>query len=180
MKKMLFVTFSGLLCLLFSCKSKDSGGGMSAQAQKNLDAIHGITKAIETGDLSKLGDYIAADAVDHSGEHGDVKSLDSIKAQLATWTNMASDMKTEIIKEIADDEYVMSFSTQSGTMKAAAMGMPAGPYKMTTVEVSKFKDGKATEHWTFMDGAEMMKMMGGAQSPMEMKSDTTKKMDSKM
>ena len=179
MKKMLFVTFSGLLCLLFSCKSKDSGG-MSAQAQKNLDAMHGILKAIESGDVSKLGDYIAADAVDHAGEHGDVKSLDSIKAQLAGRTNMASDMKTEIVKEFADDEYVMSLMTQSGTMKVAAMGMPAGPYKMTTIELSKFKDGKSIEHWTYMDGAEMMKMMGGAQSPMEMKSDTTKKMDSKM
>ena len=179
MKKILFVTFSGLLFLLFSCKSKDSGS-MSAQAQKNLDALHAISKAIESGDLSKIGDYIAADAVDHAGEHGDVKGLDSIKAELAGWVNMATDMKSEIIKEFADDDYVMSLMTQSGNLKVAAMGMPAGPYTMTTIEVSKFKDGKSTEHWTYMQPAEMMKMMGGPQAPMDMKGDTTKKMDSKM
>jgi hypothetical protein len=54
-----------------------------------------------------------------------------------------------------------------------SMGMPAGTnVDMSPIEVSKFKDGKATEHWTFMQPAEMMKMMPA----MGNKMDTTKKM----
>jgi len=30
---------------------------------------------------------------------------------------------------------------------------------MTSVDVTKFKDGKATEHWVYSDPNEMMKMM---------------------
>jgi predicted SnoaL-like aldol condensation-catalyzing enzyme len=34
---------------------------------------------------------------------------------------------------------------------------------MTAIEVVRFKDGKAVEHWSFMEPREMMKMM--AQQP---------------
>jgi predicted SnoaL-like aldol condensation-catalyzing enzyme len=40
------------------------------------------------------------------------------------------------------------------------MGMPNGPYDMTAIELAKFKDGKAVEHWNFMEMQSMMKMMG--------------------
>lgn len=39
----------------------------------------------------------------------------------------------------------------------------AGSYEMNGVEVVRFKDGKAVEHWAFMDAREIMKMMAGAQ-----------------
>jgi predicted SnoaL-like aldol condensation-catalyzing enzyme len=68
----------------------------------------------------------------------------------------------EIIKELADDEYVFSWLRFTGTT-SGIMGMPAGPYNMTSIEVVRFKDGKAVEHWGFMEPREMMKMM--AQQP---------------
>ncbi len=47
------------------------------------------------------------------------------------------------------------------------MGKKAGEvYSMNSMEVGKFKDGKMTDHWTFVDPAEMMKMMGGAMPAM--------------
>ena len=61
------------------------------------------------------------------------------------------------------------------------MGMAAGPYDTHMMEITKFRDGKAVEHWAYMEMAEMMKMMGqqGAPPPPPMAADTTKaKMDS--
>jgi predicted SnoaL-like aldol condensation-catalyzing enzyme len=52
------------------------------------------------------------------------------------------------------------------------MGMPKGPFDMTAIELAKFKDGKAVEHWSFMQIQDMMKMMG--QQP---DMDNMKKMD---
>ena len=45
--------------------------------------------------------------------------------------------------------------------KCGPMGAaPAGTkYDMTVVHVSKFKDGKATDHWEYMTMGDMMKMM---------------------
>ena len=70
-------------------------------------------------------------------------------------------MKTETIKALADSEYVFQWMRFSGTSEGG-MGMPKGPFNMQSIELSKFnKDGKATDHWTFMQPADMMKMMPG-------------------
>jgi len=37
---------------------------------------------------------------------GDIKGLDSIKAELTKIHTMVSDMKTEVVKELGDSEYV--------------------------------------------------------------------------
>ncbi|MEO8770977.1 MAG: ester cyclase [Ferruginibacter sp.] len=179
MKKFLFVSATALCCFFISCNNNNSGG-LSPAAQKNLDANHAIQKAFETKDFSKIGDYIADDAVDHAGEKGDVKGLANMKIEFDKMAAMTENDKTDIKKELADDEYVMSWSRYNGKMKTDGMGMKAGdPFDMGGIEVTKFKDGKAIEHWSFMDMADMMKMMppppaAGAMPPMQM--DSTKKM----
>jgi len=68
------------------------------------------------------------------------------------------DMKTETVREVADGDYVYSWMRYTGTSDGT-MGMPNGPYDMAAI-VAKFKDGKAIEHWNFMETQSMMKMMG--------------------
>ncbi|HWC54023.1 MAG TPA: ester cyclase [Chitinophagaceae bacterium] len=163
MKRLLFALPAICICALLSCSGGNSGG-MSATAKKNLDACNAINAAILSGDVSKLGDYISADAVDHSGGRGDIKGLDSIKASLASIHNMSTDMKVVTIKELADDDYVFQWQRFTGTSSSADMGMPAGTkYDMAAIEVSKMKDGKAIEHWEFLQPSDMMKMMSQSQ-----------------
>lgn len=160
MKRSILMLTAGFALCLASCNSNEKGEGKNAVAEKNLEAVHGINKAIETGDVSKLGDYIAADAIDHSPE-GDVKGLDSIKAHLAVIHTTSENAKTETIKEFADSTDVIQWMRYTGTCKVAmGPGCPIGSkYDMTVVHISKFKDGKAVEHWEFMLPGEMMKMM---------------------
>ena len=175
MKKLFFISV-GVCCFFISCQPN---AGMSDTAKKNLEAAQAVAKMFESGDFSKVGDYIAADAVDHAGMNGDVKGLDSLKASFAQMTGMMSDMKNEIIKELADDEYTFQWMKQSSTMKVDAMGMKAGSKNtFDAIEVSKFKDGKITEHWTFLSTTDLPKMMS-AMSNMSpgttnMKMDTTR------
>ena len=160
MKKFLIIISAGFICLLSSCNSKKEESGMSDKAKKNLEANAAITKMFETGDWSKVGDYIAADGIDHTGMTGEVKGLDSLKAEFVMMGNMMSDMKNEVVKEFADDDYVMSWMKESWTMKADGMGMKAGDkMNVNAIEVSKFKDGKSTDHWGFISMTDMMKMM---------------------
>jgi hypothetical protein len=54
----------------------------------------------------------------------------------------------------------MAWMRWTGTSDGSIPDMPAGPYDMSGIEVVRFKDGKAVEHWAFMDARELMKMMG--------------------
>ena len=66
MKKLFACLLAAGTVSFFSCNS----GGESATAKKNKEVNDAIMKAYEAGDFSKMGDYIAADAVDHGGETG--------------------------------------------------------------------------------------------------------------
>lgn len=164
MKKLLFVIASA--GFLFTYTSCTDAGGMSAAAKKNLEANRAITKSFETKDFSKLGDYIDENCVDHAGENGDIVGLENMKAEFARMVEGIEDSKTEVIKELADDEYVMAWMRFTGKLKMDMMGMKAGDsYDMTAIELSKFKDGKAIEHWTFMQPSDMMNMMSPPPAP---------------
>ncbi len=156
--KLLFFIISS--CVFIACTS-DKKGGISEKAQKNLDAMHGISKAIESGDMSNLNDYLAENVIDHAAEGGPAKGFENVKAEITKYSQYADNMKSEVIKELADDDYVMCWMRFTGTMKVDQMGMKKGDtYNTTALEVSKFNaDSKAVEHWTFVDPAEMAKMM---------------------
>ncbi|TMI84012.1 MAG: nuclear transport factor 2 family protein, partial [Bacteroidetes bacterium] len=145
MKKLLvpFVILFVVFCT--SCSNQQSG--MSDRAKKNLETATAVAKMFESHDWSKTGDYIAADAVDHSGPRGEVKGLDNIKAQFNEFGNSMSDMKNEVVKEVADDEYVFQWMKESWTQTKDEMGMKAGSkMNMDAIEVSKFNsEGKVTD-----------------------------------
>ena len=162
MKKILLVCLAAGSIFFVSC---NSGGGMSATAKKNLEVNDAIMKAYEAGDFTKMGDYIAADAVDHGGETGDIKGLDNIVSEMKRYRTMMPNMKVEMTRSLADDEYVYTWGKMTGTMNGKTV-------TMSSVDVSKFKDGKAVEHWVYMDPKEMMQMMPPAPAPA---TDTLKK-----
>ena len=157
MKKFFFILSAVAIFLLSACNEMDSGnGGMSDAAKKNLDAFHAVDNAFQTGDISGIDSVVASDFIDHTPK-GDY-NRDSLKAMI-TMMKKAGTMKSEIKKELADDEYVMGWLHWTGTSDGSIPDMPAGPYDMNGIEVVRFKDGKAVEHWAFMDAREMMKMM---------------------
>lgn len=182
MKKIFFITTVSAACLLSACSSKKSEGGMSDQAKKNIEACNSVNRAMESGDVSKLGDFIAADGIDHTGMNGtEVKGLDSIKAELGSMKNYFDNIKFEVVNQVASDEWVYQWIRFTGKSKVDMMGMKKGDdITNDAVEVSKFnKDGKATDHWEFMTAQEFQKMMGGANQNMPMK-DSTAKPENKM
>jgi predicted SnoaL-like aldol condensation-catalyzing enzyme len=137
MKKLFVILAVVALNSLIACNS-----GMSSTAKKNKEVNDAIMKAFEAGDFSKMGDYIAADAVDHGGEKGDVSGLENIVAAMKGYREQMGEMKSETIRELADDDYVMVWSKMAGR-------------NMTTVDIAKFKDGKAVEHWIYVDAKDM-------------------------
>ncbi len=173
--KSLCLVAASALCLFSACTNPQSASSSSDQsmAQKNLDAVHIVNKAFETGDVSHIDDAVAADFVDHT-ERGE-RGRDSLKVMITQMHNTLKDMKAEILKEVADNDYVFQMMRYTGT--GDGVMMPPGPYDMHSVEVIRLKDGKGVEHWGFADMGEMMKMMSkqgaSGEMPSPAKADTT-------
>ncbi len=170
MKKLISTVTLASICFLISCNSKESGG-MSDKAKKNLDASHIVSDAFMSGDASKIDDAVASDFVDHT-DRGDM-GRDSLKAMINMMKKEFPDMKMTMGKEVADDDYVMSAMEFTGTSNGQ-MGMPAGPYDIHAIQMVKFKDGKAVEHWEYMRNDDAMKMVQGMAQAMRAQADTTK------
>jgi predicted SnoaL-like aldol condensation-catalyzing enzyme len=172
MRKILFFILPFFSFAFFSCDHvKVASASDSSAAQKNLEAHRMITKTFETGDVSGIDSVIADDFVDHT-DRGDMVGKDSLKSMIKWSHDNMKDMKMKAVKELADDDYVMAWMNMTGTSDGS-MGMPKGPFDMNSIEVSKFRDGKAVEHWSFVNMQEMMKMMGGGMPGGGM--DSTKK-----
>ena len=165
MRKIFFLISIATICFLSACNEKaaTASGEMSDAAKNNLDAFHVVGKAFETGDVSQIDSVVASDFIDHRPT-GDVKGTDSLKAMITMMKN-AGTLKSEIKKQLADDEYVMAWMRWTGTTTVPMDGMPAGPVDMNGVEVVRFKDGKAVEHWPFMPPPPPMTNMPQQQTP---------------
>lgn len=157
MKKIL-VPFVALLWMA-SCND-DAGQPHSHDSdlkQKNIAASNAISKAFETGDVTAIDSVVSNDFIDHT-DRGDMKGRDSLKAAIKWIHANMKDMKMERVHQLADDDYVYSWMRYTGTSDGT-MGMPNGPYDMSAIEVAKFKDGKAIEHWNFMEIRDVMRMI---------------------
>jgi len=157
MKKVfLFICTVGCFAF-FSCTNNV---GMSDKAKKNLDNARAIAKSFETKDISKLDDYLDKDVVDHASPGAETKGIENVKKMFQEMQGTMSDSKMETVKELADDDYVYQWMKESWTQTQESMGMKPGNYSFNMIEVSKFNaDSKVTEHWSFIDVNDMMKMM---------------------
>ncbi len=169
MKKLLILVLSSGLFVMMSCGDKKDSTAtttdnksveneMNAADKAKLDAFNTVSNAFQTGDVSKIDAVVAEDFVDH-GDMKDVKGRDSLKAMIVAMHAKIKDAKTETLDQVVSGDYVYAWMRYSGTSDGS-MGMPAGPYNMSAIELVKFNnDNKAIEHWAFMEMREMMKMM---------------------
>jgi ketosteroid isomerase-like protein len=166
-----FFALAGLF-LLFSCNDASKEGKVnddfSTQAKLNSEHTKEVYRAIETGDVSKLDSFIAADIIDHASNNGkDVVGIDSLKHHLSKIHTYFDNLKSEIISEATslDGQYHYSMYRMRGTAKQNPWGMPVGmEMDDTGIDVVKIRDGKAAEHWSFSsqeDINEMMAAMSG-------------------
>ncbi len=186
MKKLSLAIACIIFCFLMSCKQSTSTANESnPQAEKNKANTKEVYKAIETGNVSGLDSIIDKDFVDHAGENGDVKGIDSLKKMFTQIHNQINNIKLESIANGTDGDYNFDLNRMTGTTNSAFMGMPANTkIDMMEVDVVKIRDGKAVEHWSYVDPKDMMKMMQnmkmdhnmkpGAENKMNSKRDTTK------
>lgn len=138
MKKLL-VAIS--IFLLYSACINKSYAQVSSnqQRQKNIEADSVLLNVFATGDVSKLDAIIAPDFINHAGI--DKVGLDSLKAMVKGFHQRVPNVKLEVIRQFADEEYVSDWVRFSGSNGTMVEGM----------EVTRYANGKAIEHWFFVN-----------------------------
>jgi predicted SnoaL-like aldol condensation-catalyzing enzyme len=169
----IFLSAVVITTCLVACNDTKTGSASKTDdaSQKNIEASKRIADAFQTGNTAAIDSFVADDFIDHT-DRGDKIGKDSLKAMINMVHSTMKDMKAENLSVTAENDHVFHWIKFTGTSDGS-MGMPAGPYTMHTMEVSRFKDGKAVEHWAYMETQEMMKMM--ASMGQQMPHDTTMK-----
>jgi predicted ester cyclase len=121
-----------------------------------------VLNALTTGKLDVLDKHIAPDFVDHdpSPIMSNKTGLERIKEDFAAYYKIFPDMKAKVHSIAVSGDMLFAYITFTGTTSEPHMGMPAG-HKMTmnSVDIVRFKDNKAVEHWGFTANSDIMKMM---------------------
>ena len=137
-----------------------------------------IYKAFDDGNMNVLDQYIAKDAVDHAEMPPEIKStgLQAVKDMCKMHKAAFPDMKTKVHTIASAGDTVMAYVISTGTNSGPFMGMPATNKKidMEGVDIIRFKDGRAVEHWGVYDNMKMMHQLGMMPAHSKMMSHDTK------
>lgn len=133
-----------LLSLTFaSCRGSKpipgSSPGSTHQRQRNIAADNVLIRVFETGDVANLDAIIDPAFVNHIGSEDRV-GLDNLKTMIQGFHTRMKSVKVELKRQLSDDEYVSDWVRFTGIDPGAVIeGM----------EVTRFANGKAVEHWFF-------------------------------
>ena len=178
MKHFLFPVFA---TALISCNSEDAKvAGSNDAANKNRENMKAVYQALETGDVSKIGDLLADDFTDHNAmpDNSDIKGKDSALKFMSRFHTFFENLKMEHQYDATSSDGVYHFTTirMTGKAKANPFGIPEGTdLDDETVDVVKMKDGKATDHWGYLSWKDFNEIMMGMQSGMPHPDTSTKK-----
>jgi steroid delta-isomerase-like uncharacterized protein len=141
--------------------------GNNLHAQDEALMVAGIKKVFDifnSGDYTHLGEFIDENFADHSPMQGQKPGLSGLKEMFESMKQGYPDMKftiNDIIVNSACDKAAVLI-TFTGTNTGEMMGMkPTGKaVNVQGIDYLYFKNGKATEHWGYMDMETMMKQLG--------------------
>lgn len=140
----------------------------TSQTEKNKAALVKIYQCFETGKLDELDNLIDANCVEHTPDpFVQGNGLSYVKDLFKNYRNAFPDMKITVNDLIAEEDKVCCYNTFTGTNKGTLMGKPATnkSVKIDQMDIVKFKNGKATEHWGVIDMLTMMEQLGIIEGP---------------
>lgn len=166
----------GLKNFLVLCFVMLTGSAVYGQTDeaKNTAVINRLYEAINQGQMDKLDPFFADNFVDHEELPPNFPQNKEGAKQLFTMLRQAfPDLKFTVNDMVAKGDKVWAYLTISGTQNGPFMDMPASGKKMSikALDIIRFVDGKAAEHWGLTDDMTMMKQLGAIPPPEEKKKE---------
>jgi hypothetical protein len=131
-----------LVCSACNNKMTMKQGRYSSQTLRNIAADKVLLNAFESGNVDSLDKIIAPQFVNHQSI-GDLHGLDSLKIMIKAFHSRMGTVKLELKRRLADEEFV------SDWVRFTTTNSPVG---IEGMEVTRYVDGKAVEHFWFPNG----------------------------
>lgn len=119
-------------------------------------------EVINGGNVALIDELVAADFIEHEEFPGLAGGREGMKQFFTMMRTAFPDLRMAVDDLIAEGDKVVARTTMSGTHKGEFMGMdPSGKqFRVSAIDVIRFADGKAVEHWGLTDAAAMMEQIG--------------------
>jgi steroid delta-isomerase-like uncharacterized protein len=120
------------------------------------------TEVVNEGKIDLIDELCAENFMEHEELPGVKPNREGVKQFFKMYRTAFPDLNFKIEQMIAKDDKVVTYLTITGTQKAEFMGMPASGKKINLkgIDIVRFKDGKAVEHWGVTDTMTMMHQIG--------------------
>lgn len=133
---------------------------MSAE---NVATMTKIMSIFNTGDLAGVEALIAPNVIDHQQIPGiDAQGLEGFKFLVNMMHEAYPDMTSSLDDLLDSGDKVVARSTMRGTNTGPLMGMPptGKAIEVQAIDIVRFENGLAVEHWGITEDLKMMQQLG--------------------
>ena len=119
-------------------------------------------EVVNKGNYDLMDQLCTADFIEHEALPGVEQNLAGVKQFFKMYRAAFPDLKFQIEQIFAKDDKVVTYITITGTHKGDFMGHAATGKKINLkgIDIVRFVDGKAAEHWGVTDTMTMMHQIG--------------------
>jgi steroid delta-isomerase-like uncharacterized protein len=152
-----------IAALFAACNCGGNKNVADGRASKNMEVTRKFyEEVINKHNTAMVDSLVAADYVEHCVDPGYSPDRSGLKKGWDDFIKGYPDLNCKINFMVADSDCVTTQYTCTGTNSGSAMGMPATNKKINVdgVDIVRFKNGKASEHWGYMDEMKMMTQLG--------------------
>lgn len=131
-----------------------------------LPAALAVFEAINSGDLSRLGDHVTADFVDHGAPFPLPPGPDGYR-EVLSFVHAVLQIRYTLEDVFATEDRVVVRATARGVGHDAFFGEGAagGTYAMTTVHIYRTEGDRLAEHWGVRDEVSARIQLGTLAAP---------------
>jgi len=129
------------------------------ELEKNKAVINRFDQAcIVHNDEQVLNELVADDIKNHAAPEGAPNGKGSFRHFLNLLHNGLSDIKVEVLLQVAENDFVITRKTIGGLHTGNFMGVPqtGKPFVFEAIEIIRLENGKYVEHWVQSDLSEQL------------------------
>lgn len=114
------------------------------------------------GDLKLIDELIAADFVEHEDFPGLAEGREGLKQFFSMIRSAFDGFRMDIEDLVAEGDKVVARITMRGTHKGEFMGIKGTgkTISVSAIDILRYADGRAVEHWGVTDAMAMMEQLG--------------------
>ena len=146
-----------------ACMPTSNKNGSEDRASKNMEMMRKFNEeVINKHNTAMIDSLVASDYLEHCVDPGYTADRTGLRKGWEDFVKGYPDLNSKVNFMTADSDCVSMQYTLTGTNTGSVMGMPATGKKINVdgVDIVRFKNGKAIEHWGYMEEMKMMMQLG--------------------